>query len=75
MAEERTYDRIHSKCCDVELQDAPDDYRLKTTNHDTRWFVCTECGAHWGRHRMKGTWRVDPYDYDNNPKVKAALGL
>lgn len=75
MAEERTYADMHSRCCDVALQDAPSDYMYKQQNPDTRWFVCTGCGAHWGRHRMRGTWKVDPYDYSENDKVKAALGL
>jgi hypothetical protein len=75
MAEERSYDYLPSRCCEAELQDAPDNYSYKNSNPDTRWFVCSKCGAHWGRHRMGGTWRVDPYDYSNNPKVKAALGL
>ena len=75
MAEERIYEDMHSRCCDAELQDAPADYMYKTKNPDTRWYVCTDCGAHWGRHRMKGTWKVDPYDYTDNDKVKAALGL
>lgn len=75
MAEERSYEDLVSRCCEAALQDAPDDYSYKTKNPDTRWFVCSECGAHWGYHRMKGNWKVDPYDYTNNPKVKAALGL
>jgi hypothetical protein len=75
MAEERTYEDIRSRCCDAALADAPDGYMYKVKNPDTRWFVCSDCGAHWGRHRMKGNWKVDPYDYTDNPKVRAALGL
>ena len=45
MVEERIYPDIHSKCCDAHLQDAPDDYRYKIKNPDTRWFVCTDCGT------------------------------
>jgi hypothetical protein len=75
MVEERSYADMHSRCCDVPLVDCAEDYRYRAHNPDTRWFQCPECGAHWGRHRMKGTWKVDPYDYTNNPKVRAALGL
>ena len=73
MTEER--EALISRCCEVALEAAPRSYRYVTKNPDTRWFVCSDCGAHWGYHRMKGTWKVDPYDYTNNPKVKAALGL
>jgi hypothetical protein len=75
MSDKRIYADLISRCCEAELQDVPDDYPLKRLNPDTRWYVCTECGAHWGYHRMKGNWKVDPYDYSNNPKVKAALDL
>lgn len=75
MSEERSYEELASKCCEAVLQDAPANYMYKVKQPDTRWFVCTDCGAHWGYHRMKGTWRVDPFDYTDNPKVKKALGL
>lgn len=64
-----------SRCCEAPLEGAPKDYMYAVKNPDTRWFVCSECGAHWGYHRMKGTWKVDPYDYTENPKVRAALNL
>jgi len=75
MAEERSYEDIRSKCCDASMTDAPSDYRFLRMMPDTRWFICDDCGAHWGRHRMKGNWKVDPEDYTHNDKVKAALGL
>lgn len=72
---ERKYEDLLSRCCNAELQDAPVDYAYKRNNPDTRWFVCTECSSHWGRHRMRGTWKVDPYDFSNNAHVREALGL
>lgn len=75
MAEGRVYEDLHSQCCDAALRDVPPHYVYKIKNPDTRWYMCSECDAHWGYHRMKGTWRVDPYDYTDNVKVRAALGL
>lgn len=75
MTDSRSYEDLISRCCEAELQDAPDDYQFKKLNPDTRWFVCPDCDAHWGYHRMKGTWKVDPYDYTHNPRVKHILGL
>ena len=66
---------FYSQCCDALMDNAPKDYMYVIKNPDTRWFVCTECGAHWGYHRMKANWKVDPYDYTNNPKVRECLGL
>lgn len=75
MEKERIYEGLASRCCEAPLEDAPKDYKYVKLNPDTRWYLCSECRAHWGYHRMRKNWRVDPYDYSNNSKVRAALGL
>ena len=61
--------------CTTELEDAADDYDYKRNNPDTRWFFCPDCECHLGFHRMKKKWKVDPYDLDENNKVRAYFGL
>lgn len=52
-----------------------DNYLYKRTNPDTRWFWCADCGCHLGYHRMKKTWKVDPYDLNVNDKIRGYFGL
>jgi hypothetical protein len=61
--------------CTGVLEDAARDYSYKRNNPDTRWFFCAECGCHLGYHRMKKKWKVDPYDLNDNNKVRAYFGL
>lgn len=51
--------------CNSEIKTASSDYSYRRTYPDCRWFWCESCQAHLGRHRMKGTWIVDPYDLQN----------
>ncbi len=50
-------------------------YRYQRVNPDTRWFFCSECDCHLGYHRMKGRWKIDPYDLDYNNKLREHFGL
>lgn len=60
----------------TEILDVADrNYTYKRNNPDTRWFWCEECECHLGYHRMKRSWKVDPYDLDANNKVRAYFGL
>ncbi len=70
----RIYEDLHSKCCDVPLEDADANYKFVQAHPDTRWYKCTECGAYWGRQRMKGSWHVDPDSYTHNGAVKKIRG-
>lgn len=59
----------------VNLEVAAKDYLYNRLNPDTRWFKCPECDCHIGYHRMKQSWRVDPYDLDFNNKLRECFGL
>ncbi len=61
--------------CTSILENAARDYKYRRLNPDTRWFFCEDCESHIGYHRMKGTWRIDPYDYTNNNKLRERIGL
>ncbi len=61
-------------CINV-LGSAPKNYKYSRLNPDTRWFYCKDCETHVGYHRMKGTWKLDPYDYTHNDKLRERIGL
>ena len=61
--------------CTTILTSAGSDYKYTTLNPDTRWFYCEDCESHVGYHRMKGSWKIDPYDYTNNDKLRERIGL
>lgn len=61
--------------CQTPLDSVPKDYEYARMNPDTRWFWCTGCKAHLGYHRMKGDWKVDPYDLEESPELRAHFGL
>ena len=61
-------------CINV-LESAPKDYKYARLNPDTRWFFCEDCETHLGYHRMKGIWKIDPYDYSSNNKLRDRIGL
>lgn len=61
--------------CTTELDNATDTYAYKRHNPDTRWFWCPECECHLGYHRMRGGWKVDPYDLNTNAKIREYFGL
>ena len=61
--------------CTNILESADADYQYARLNPDTRWFYCEDCETHVGYHRMKGTWKLDPYDYSNNNKLRERIGL
>ena len=61
--------------CTGVLENAEKEYDYKRNNPDTRWFWCEECECHLGYHRMKKKWKVDPYDLEDNNKVRAYFGL
>ncbi len=61
--------------CTNLLASAEKGYKYARLNPDTRWFFCEDCETHVGYHRMKGTWRIDPYDYTNNDKLRERIGL
>lgn len=63
------------RVCQTILEDAAKNYKYRRLNPDTRWFRCPDCEAHYGYHRMKGSWRVSPEDYSNNSKVRERFGL
>ena len=57
------------------LEKAAQGYQYAHLNPDTRWFYCEDCTVHVGYHRMKGNWKIDPYDYSNNNKLRERIGL
>ena len=61
--------------CITTLAKAKKGYRYIILNPDTRWFYCPDCESHVGYHRMKGSWKIDPYDYTNNDKLRERIGL
>ncbi len=61
--------------CTTELGSAPTDYKYRRNVPDTRWFWCEDCGAHFGYHRMKAKWLIDPFDLNNNNKIREHFGL
>ncbi len=61
--------------CTTVLEPATSTYAYKRNNPDTRWFFCPECSCHLGYHRMRKTWKVDPYDLDSNNKIRGYFGL
>ena len=61
--------------CITPLESAPTNYQYARLIPDTRWFYCPDCEAHLGYHRLKGTWKLDPYDYTNNDKLRERIGL
>jgi len=61
--------------CTNLLASAEAGYKYARLNPDTRWFFCADCETHVGYHRMKATWRIDPYDYTNNDKLRERIGL
>ncbi len=61
--------------CTSLLDKAARDYKYARLNPDTRWFFCPDCESHIGYHRMKGSWKIDPYDYTNNNKLRERIGL
>lgn len=61
--------------CITPLESAARHYQYARLNPDTRWFYCPDCEAHLGYHRLKGTWKLDPYDYTGNDKLRERIGL
>ena len=61
--------------CTSILEGVHKSYSYRRINPDTRWFFCPECECHLGYHRMKGRWKVDPYDLDVNNKIREHFGL
>jgi len=61
--------------CTGLLEKAKADYKYSRLNPDTRWFYCEDCTTHVGYHRMKATWKLDPYDYTNNNVLRERIGL
>jgi hypothetical protein len=61
--------------CVEELVNAPSNYMYRKINPDTRWFWCPSCEGHFGYHRMKKKWLIDPFDYDYSNKLRVSLGL
>ena len=53
--------------CSTPLTDAPTNYMYRRLHPDTRWFWCESCQSHLGRHRMRRSWTIDPYD---EPKLR-----
>lgn len=61
--------------CTTALENVPKSYTYARNNPDTRWFWCPTCEGHLGYHRMKGKWKVDPYDLDSSSKLREHFGL
>ena len=61
--------------CTNLLESAASTYQYTRLNPDTRWFFCPDCETHVGYHRMKGNWKIDPYDYSNNNKLRGKIGV
>ena len=61
--------------CQAELGGVSVGYEYKRINPDTRWFWCPGCKAHMWYHRMKGTWKVDPYDLEHSKELRENFGL
>lgn len=61
--------------CTTELAKVAKDYARARIEPDTRWFWCPTCEGHLGYHRMKGKWKVDPYDLDSSSKLREHFGL
>ena len=61
--------------CTNVLESAETGYKYTRINPDTRWFWCADCESHVGYHRMKGSWKLDPYDYSSNNKLRERIGL
>ena len=61
--------------CTTPLSDVEEGYRYAYNNPDTRWFWCEECKGHFGYHRMKANWRVDPFDLESSDKLKEQFGI
>ena len=61
--------------CTEVLESAAAAYLYKRNLPDTRWFWCPVCECHLGYHRMKKKWDVDPYELEENEKLRAYFGL
>ena len=61
--------------CAGVINDADRKYAYNRHNPDTRWFWCADCECHLGYHRMKGKWKIDPYDLNTNTKIREYFGL
>lgn len=61
--------------CTEVLEDADRNYVYRRHHPDTRWFWCPDCQCHLGYHRMRRKWDVDPYELEENEKLRAYFGL
>ena len=50
--------------CGENVESADKRYTYSKLMPDTRWFRCNACEIHYGYHRIKASWSVDPHDVE-----------